>query len=287
MAAAVELSVVIPCRNAGATLAEQLDALAGQEWDRPWEVVVVDNGSTDDTADVARRYHGRLDITIIQEPRPGLNVARNAGVRAARCDAVAICDGDDVVAGGWLAAMGDALRHSDYVTGPVELDRLNPPGLAKSRGYAEAGAAPSFYGAFPYARGCNLGVKRPVLAAVGGFDEETLGLDDQELGLRMSKAQVDLVFVPDAVVHYRYRRDLRGIWRQGRFYGDGRVAMYKVARAADVPLPHRAAGWRSWVWLVVHVVDLRSSDGRLGWVWVLANRWGHLRGSLRHRTVFV
>lgn len=283
----VELSVVIPCRNAAETLGEQLESLARQHWKRPWEVVVVDNGSSDDTAEVASRYVDRLDLRLVHEPTAGLNVARNAGVRAARSEAIAICDGDDVVADGWVAAMGDALRDHDYVTGPVELDLLNPPALAASRGRASAAEIPCFYGAFTYGRGCNIGVKRPVLAAVGWFDEETSSLDDQELGLRMSQANVVLFFVPDAIVHYRYRRDLSSIWRQGRFYGDGRVAMYKVARAAAVRLPHRLTGWRSWVWLVAHLPDLCTSKGRLPWVWVLANRWGHVRGSWRHKTIFL
>jgi glycosyltransferase involved in cell wall biosynthesis len=284
---AVELSVVIPCLNAAETLGEQLESLADQQWDHPWEVVVVDNGSTDDTTKVAEHYLDRLDLRIITEPRPGANVARNAGVRAARCDAIALCDQDDIVAPGWVAAMGDALRDHDYVCGPVELDRLNPPKLAKSRGVESATGAQSFYGAFPYGRSSNLGLKRPVLLAVGGFPEQSACLDDQELGLRMAQAHVDLFFLPDAVVHYRYRADLRGLWRQGLYYGGGRVALYKELRGDDFPLPNRAAGWRSWVWLMGHVTHLLSKDTRPGWVWVLANRWGHVRGSWRHRTVFL
>ncbi len=80
---AVELTVVIPCRNAAATLGEQLAALATQEWDGEWEVVVVDNGSDDGTGDLARDWPLPVSMTVVREERPGINVARNAGVGVA------------------------------------------------------------------------------------------------------------------------------------------------------------------------------------------------------------
>ncbi|HEU6446740.1 MAG TPA: oligosaccharide flippase family protein, partial [Gaiellaceae bacterium] len=76
----VELSVVIPARNAAGTIGDQLESLARPRFHRPWEVVVVDNGSTDGTADVARSYAGRVRLRVVNaSDRPGIAYARNRG----------------------------------------------------------------------------------------------------------------------------------------------------------------------------------------------------------------
>jgi hypothetical protein len=80
------VSVVIPAYNAAATLAEQLEALAGQECEDDWEVVIADNGSTGGTADIARRYAPRFKaLTVVDSgPRRGHSAPRNAGAKTAR-----------------------------------------------------------------------------------------------------------------------------------------------------------------------------------------------------------
>ena len=120
----VELSVVIPVRDAAAVVPDQLGALRAQRWEGHWEVVVaLDAGSADATADVVGRYaDGWPRLRIVDAPPGGgPGSARNVGAAAAAGSALAFCDADDVVAPGWVAAMGDALRHHEFVTGPLEL----------------------------------------------------------------------------------------------------------------------------------------------------------------------
>jgi len=87
------ISVVIPARNAGPWIAETLDSVLGQTR-RPDEVVVVENGSTDDTEEVLARYEGRITV-VRAEPR-GAAAAYNRGFVEASCDYVAMCPADDV-----------------------------------------------------------------------------------------------------------------------------------------------------------------------------------------------
>jgi glycosyltransferase involved in cell wall biosynthesis len=284
-----ELSVVIPARNAAATIGEQLQALAAQQWDRPWEVIVVENGSTDDTAaEVERRmelFDGRLGMVRTQ--RTGLNFARNLGISKARAEHVAIVDADDVVADGWLAAIGEALRGHDYVTGPFELDRLNPPWLASSRGRGSERIPPTFYGLFPYAHGCNLGIHRARWSEVGGFDEEIYGTEDIEFGMRLWMAGCPAVFVPEAVVHYRYRTEAAQLWRQGLLYGRCRpLVARRLAQAGKKP-PPPFAGWKSWAHLLAQLPEARSKEGRALLAWTAGNRIGGVVGSVEHRTVLL
>ena len=153
------LAVIIPCHNAEATLGAQLDALVRQSWRKPWGIFVVDNGSSDGTANLARQYQGRGVRVVSATSRSGAAYARNVGVRSVRASAMAFCDGDDIVHPGWVAAMGDALESHEVVSGQLETQLLNPSWLAGSRPMARSGALPTF-GAVGFASGCNCGMQR-------------------------------------------------------------------------------------------------------------------------------
>lgn len=286
----LELSIVIPARNEAATIVAQLDAVRDQVWSGSWEVVVVDNGSTDDTAAVVTEYgirHGRVRLVHALE-RAGLNYARNVGIEAARGRAFALCDADDLVGPGWVAAMGDALRRHPLVTGPLELDLLNPAWLAGSRGRGDERGLPDFHGIFPTVHGNNMGMQRDTWRALGRFDEVVIiGADDVELSMRAWMAGVAVHFVAEAVVHYRYRPEPRALWRQGRNYGRSRPLVVRRLRQLGLECPSRVAGWRSWAWLIAHALDVRTPEGRATWTWVAANRLGQVEGSIRYRSLFI
>ena len=285
----IDLTVVIPANDVGTTLSAQLDALAPQQWAGSWEIVVVDNRSTDDTRAIALDYARRWDhVRVVDAPdRPGLCHARAIGISSARGAAIAICDGDDVVADGWVRAMGDALRDHPVVTGPLEVDRLNPRWLAETRGRPSATEAGTWFGLFPLVSGGNLGLHRSVWNAVGEFDDAYLGAEDAEWSLRLARAGITVHFAPDAVLHYRYRAEPDVLWRQGNRYGLNRPRLRRRIAASGYPPPSRFSGWRSWAWLVAHLPGLRTQHGRARWSWVAGVRIGHLRGSLRDRTLFL
>lgn len=118
------ISVVIPTYNGAKTIGAQLDALASQEFDFPWEVIVSDNGSTDGLAEyiVRRAEEFPVPLRIVDaSQRRGVSHARNVGIRATRAERFAICDCDDVVMDGWLQAASDALDDCDFATGPMHL----------------------------------------------------------------------------------------------------------------------------------------------------------------------
>jgi GT2 family glycosyltransferase len=283
----MELSVVIPCHNVGETLADQLAALVEQKWDGEWEIVVVDNGSTDATKVVAEGFavaNARIRIVSARE-RQGVAYARNAGVRATASAGIAICDGDDVVEPGWVRSMGDAVRTWDLVTGSLDLTALNPPALAASRGTSAADHAPRF-GGVPFARGNNCAMRREVFDALGGYDESFVGLEDIEFSLRAAAAGIPVHFVPAARIQYRYRDDVRSLWRQGRFYGASVPTLAVEARRLGLEPPARWKGLKSWAWLVVNAPKLTDAESRLAWLWVLANRVGALEGSFRSRSFY-
>ena len=285
----VDLSVVIPARNEEAHLGAQLDALLGQQWGGEWEVIIVDNGSTDGTAAVAAQYAAispRVRYLLAAE-RADQSFAANAGVAAASASAVAFCDADDVVAVGWLAAIAEGLSEYDVVTGPNELDLLNPSWLASSRGRSVNRPIGSFAGIFPLVRGNNYGVRSSVWQNVGPLKEGYFPVADVEFSLRCWLHGVQIVGLADAVVHYRYRGTAGGLWRQGFAYGSHRPMIARLLRDAGKPRPARFAGWKSWILLALTAPLVVTRTGRARWLWLAGNRLGHVVGSVRNRTLMI
>ncbi len=210
----VQVSVVIPCRNAAGTVGEQLDALTRQSFRGPWEVVVVDDGSTDGTRAILDEYGDRLPLMVIDS---GVGThsparARNLGARAARGDCILFCDADDVVDDGWGAALQRALEERALVCARRDVRRLNRQVDIDSNRRVPDGPINWWDGGFvPYTAGCVLGVRRGVHEAIGGFDERFVRLgEDFDYCWRVQiETGERLAAVPDAIVHYRFHAGLR------------------------------------------------------------------------------
>jgi glycosyltransferase involved in cell wall biosynthesis len=285
----MDLCVVIPARNEERLLGQQLDALLAQEWDGDWEIIVVDNGSTDGTVALVQRYAQDTDrLRLVSAPeRADQSFAANAGVAATGATAVAFCDADDIVTPGWLAAMACGLAEHEVVTGPNELDRLNPPWLADSRGRSIEGRVGKFAGIFSVVRGNNYGVRNDVWEKVGPLNEGFFPVADVEFSLRCWLNGVDIAGLPGAVVHYRYRSSTRDLWRQGWNYGSHRPQIARLLRDAGKARPPRFGGWKSWAMLLVLLPRVATRSGRARWLWTAGNRFGQVAGSIRYRTLML
>ncbi len=252
-------TVVVPAFNAAATLGEQLAALRTQAapGGGPLEVLVCDNGSTDGTRAVveehARDWSGlRL---VDASARRGPAAARNVGAAAARSQLLLFCDADDVVAPGWAEALVAALAEHPLVAGRLEYGLLNGWSRLRPRSAVlDSGLyTKAFLPGLPGGGSGNMGVRREIFLALGGFCEDAPVAEDTDLCWRAQLSGHALAFVPDALVHVRRRDTARGLWRQGFSYGRGdawlirRFAGAPVLAAADpgpaAPAPRRSV-WR-------------------------------------------
>ena len=280
MGEAVSISVVVPVHDESTLLRRQVRALLGQQASWPWELVIVDNRSGPEH----RRSIGsvvdedeRIRV-VIADAHPGAGYARNVGADVARSERLAFCDADDVVAPGWLAAIVDGLERHPFVTGPLELDALNPPWIAGSRGRAFFDAAPTYRDRFLLASSCNLGIRREVFESVGGFDESLLRGQDLDLSFRLWRRGHTGGFALDAVVHFQYRSSLSALARQGFLSGRYQPEIDRRLRAAGLPVPSARTCARRSVWLVRHLLAVADAAGRARWTWVASTTSGELVG---------
>ena len=284
------LSVIIPAYNAADTLGEQLDALKAQEYDGDWEIVVVDNGSTDTTVQVVQDYQRLMpNLHLVHAPeKQNVAYARNVGAQAARGDAFLFCDADDVVAPGWLSALAKALEKHDVVVGAVEVQTLNPF-VRPRQPYAEVGAKHLAANFLPYVITCNAGVSRQAFESVGGFSEDLPKSADVDLSWRLQLRGYSIHDVPAAVVHYRYRKTLRAIWEQSVLIGEAEVNLYRHFAAYGMPQSSIRKALQSYKWLIKRAPRLGSMKHkeRMKWVRRAGGCWGRLRGSLRYRTLYL
>jgi glycosyltransferase involved in cell wall biosynthesis len=281
----VELSVVMPAFNAAFTIDEQLRALINQSWDGKWEILVADNGSTDDTAARVMAFAtiDRRIRLLDASGRRGAAYARNLAVTNAKGRLIAFCDADDVVGDQWVAAMGDALRVHSFVTGPQEHERLNEPWLHGVYGTRPARELQMFRGVFPFGPTANLGIRRDTFHSIGGFDTGIAVYEDLELCQRAWFAGVELKFVPNISVHYRYRHRVPDLFRQALAYGRAAPDITRRLAERGDAIPSRWRGVRNWLWLFRELPSTRSKAGRARWAVVAGGAVGRLAGSARAR----
>ena len=282
----VKVSVVIACHNAERYIATQLEAIARQECPLQWEVVLSDNGSTDRTVAIAEAFRERLPcLRIVDSSRErGAAAARNNGVRNARGSWIVFCDADDEVAPGWLASMAKALSDYPLVAARLDHERLNAP-WSRSVRHLQTELSQTTPAFLPYTYAAALGVQRSAHDLVGGFDESLwLACEDRDYCYRLQLAGVPLTLVPEALVYYRHRDTMRGIYRQARAYGVGNVRMYRDYRHLGLQRPSASRAVVSWLLTPVKLVlalagrrRLSRFAARMGW------RVGRLEGSIRYR----
>jgi GT2 family glycosyltransferase len=285
----VKISVVLRTLNGANTIGQQLDAVAKQDWDGSLELVVSDNGSTDDTRAVVEAYAEHFPSLIIIDSSEMLGCAHasNAGASAATGDYLLFIDDDDQVGNGWLGAMARALEHHPFVAARLEHRRLNPPWTRDVYGEPQTSellAPPSF---LPFGFGGSLGVRRDVHDRVGGFDDTlaTFG-EDADYCYRIQLSGTPLYFARDAVVHYRDRTNPHDIFQQYRRFGRSWTILFKRYAPHGMQRPSQLRALASWCLLVAGLpLYLTTRKRRAVWLSRFGWKVGRLEGSVHERVL--
>lgn len=231
-------SVVIPVYNGQETLADCLRALEAQTLPRDrYEIIVIDDGSTDASASIAEQFGVRL----LRQENLRESAARNAGTRAAQGEWVAFTDADCVPTRTWLASLQQAVEQNRE-------DRLVLGAAGPIFGYASRSPAARFvdltrgldteghlkHPVFPYAPLGNAMYRREALIQVGGPDERFNHYPGPDLHDRLLKSYGgDFYFEPRAVVFHYHRSTWKAFWRQQYGYGLG-YAQFLIHRRDEI-----------------------------------------------------
>lgn len=288
MSTTFDVSVVIPAYNAGALIGEQLESLVHQTYTGPYEVIVADNGSTDDTIAVVESFVGALPTLRVVDASAtrGIGFARTAGAIAARSAVIAYSDADDVASPNWLEGLMAAMEHADLVGGVLEHRTLNDPAYRVWRGEDRMEELPRPLRFLPYAVGANMAVRAHVVHEVRWSEEFPYGGDDVDFCWRAQLSGYRLAFAADAVMHYRHRTTVRGVARQAYAYGRAEPRLYARHRAAGAKRNPPATVLSSYWYVATRLPYLVMSERRRGlWFTVAAGAWGRVRESAALRVL--
>lgn len=250
------LSIIVPVRNGADSIGSCLTSLAAADYpaDRR-EIVVVDNGSTDRTAEIVRGFPVRY---VTAPERRGAPAARNVGIRAAQGEILAFTDADCVVTKGWLRAIARAFERPDV--GAVAGEILPYPPRTPAERYASRvrHLSPQRYLArprLPFAVFANLAFRREVFDRIGLLDEKLFQGDSTDFCTRFLRGTGSkLEYVPQAVVFHRHRATTWDFLAQQWNYGRGHALLY-IKYRQEIPW-----GWRQ---SVLAYRDLARSAGAL------------------------
>ena len=241
------VTVVVPVHNGADVLPACLSGLAAQDGAPAFEVLVVDNSSDDDTADVARRHD--VGARVISEQRRGSYAARNAGIAAATGSILAFTDADCIPGPQWLAAATRAIDDgADLVAGGIAMQRSAQPGTVERYDSAVYLRQEDLVTNHGWAVTANLVVRRSVIDAVGPFDPALPSGGDREFCSRAVAAGHRLVYVQEAAVGHRPRTRLAEIWHVNRRIGSGFHRVMPAARRR--PLWQVPELWQPLDWVV-------------------------------------
>ncbi|MEM1205604.1 MAG: glycosyltransferase family 2 protein [Acidobacteriota bacterium] len=232
-------SVVVCTMNRSKVLAEACESALRLQFDAPWELLIIDNGSTDDTLEIAhglrRRHPDR--VRVEQEGELGLSAARNAGIRHARGEILAFLDDDAFPEASWLQDLDDALSGDGVLAagGPVDpLFQGELPEWFDDRYLPyvtvwDLGPEPVDLAYNEYPRGANMAFHRDAFGRFGWFTtylgrkgKSLLSCEETELCLRIERGGFRVVYVPGARVQHMVNAErIDEGWLVDRFAAQG------------------------------------------------------------------
>jgi glycosyltransferase involved in cell wall biosynthesis len=261
------ISVVVCTRDRALSLERCLKALADLDYPN-YEVVVVDNCSRDKEV---REVVNRSGFNYVREDKPGINWARNKGIKSAKYDIIAYIDDDALAARGWLRGIAKGFEEPDVmiVTGMILPAELETPAQIAFEGYG--GMSKGFKGhkikreelskrdlfrASNWGVGANMAFRRNLFEVIGNFDvtldvgTPTNGGGDIEFFYRTVAEGYTLCYEPAAMVRHLHRRDSMSLKKQ--IYNNGRsFPTYLLTIIINKPNRCVAVLWfmfRWWIW---------------------------------------
>ncbi|MDE2232348.1 MAG: glycosyltransferase [Candidatus Omnitrophica bacterium] len=238
----VTVSVIVPAYNAAATIGRTLEALSGQKCSQPFEVIVVDDGSRDNTADIVRSFSS---VKYARQDNAGPAAARNHGARLARGAYLAFTDSDCVPHEDWISLLMEGLKRAQTGVVAGSYGIANPQSLLARCVYKEilwrhTHLMPDFPNSFGSYNFC---ARKDVFEAVGGFNTayRHASGEDNDLSYKIIRSGQRIYFQRMALVDHYHPQILSKYLKEQFRHGFWRLKMYK-----DHPAMMRGDGYTYW-----------------------------------------
>ncbi|RVU02804.1 glycosyltransferase [Mucilaginibacter limnophilus] len=227
-------SIIIPLYNRPQEIKELLETLTLQTY-KQFEVLVIEDGSKLDAADIVKSFEGELDLRYFTKPNEGQGFTRNYGFERAKGDYFIIFDSDCLIPADYLEIVNRSLQTNwlDMYGGP---DAAHPSFTAIQRAISYSMTSPFTTGGIRgskknmggqfHPRSFNMGVSRKVWETVGGFIITRSG-EDIEYSIRIHTAGFKIGLIPEAIVYHKRRTDFLQFYKQAHFFGRARINIYK------------------------------------------------------------
>lgn len=189
------LSVIIPAYQAEKYIAQAVDSVRRQNWAGELEIIVIDDGSADRTAEVAQT----LDVQILRKAQGGAASARNAGLRTATGSLILLLDADDILTDSALSRMYEALTGSDAAAVFAMAEDFISPELTDVQKAALKPRPAPYGGVLP---GCSL-IRRQVFETVGLFDDTMKSGETVAWQLKLRDMGIKTVQIPTVTLKRR------------------------------------------------------------------------------------
>lgn len=262
----ISVSVIVCSYNGSPTIRDCIEGLIDMNYPQ-YEIIVVNDGSTDNLADIVRQY----PVKLINTENRGLSNARNTGLQHASGEIVAYIDDDAYPDPDWLHYLSYEFEHSSHaaVGGPNLVPPEDGP-IAKCVASSPGGPVHVLLSdeTAEHIPGCNMAFRRKLLLAVGGFDPmyQAAG-DDVDVCWRIQHAGYTIGFHPSAIVWHHRRNSVKAYWKQQKGYGKAEALL-----EAKWPEKYNALGHYAWAGSIYgngNTRPLRMKKER-----VFYGRWG-------------
>lgn len=266
----ITISVVIPAFNSEVIIAECLTALKRQDVPRDtYEIIVVDDGSTDTTGTVAES----LADAVIRTENRGSAAARNTGARAARGDILLFTDADCIPKHDWIRRMAEPFENDEihgvkgaYLTRQTAwVARFIQAEYESKYQYMSQFAAIDFIDTY------SAGFRRVTFLNLGGFDESYPGasVEDQEFSFRMAAAGFKMVFIADARVYHRHADTVTWYFRKKFNIGFWKVKVLRRHPAKTMKDSHTPQTLKLQLPLAFGIIGMMILSGVTGFLPVI------------------
>jgi glycosyltransferase involved in cell wall biosynthesis len=229
------ISIIVPVFNRADEMAEFLSSFNDQRKISGFEIVIVDDGSSDHLPSVYENFKNKLSLQLLKQKNQGPGAARNLGMAHAKGDLFVFIDSDCTVPSDYIEKLKDKLDNCDFdAFGGPDTQKDDFPPFLKAVNYSMTsfigtggtrGAKKSIAKYYP--RSFNMGIKKRIYNQIGGMNDLRHG-QDMEYSNRIYKAGFKIVFFPDIIVYHKRRTNLKRFFKQIFNWGVTRINLGNI-----------------------------------------------------------